>query len=159
MVVVVVIGRFRLRKPHIIVVVPKMRFNIYQDKSQSYLSVWQCKIVKILSGDGGGHSHGVGCGGCGILITLLKHLSIRNTIQTNFGDDNFFQIAGKEVSFEDARSLASTKWNLDDIDYFVDCHYSEIDDLRYGHGDMVINLDKVEKLLTIGVDAITIFSF
>ncbi|XP_042392517.1 WD repeat-containing protein GTS1-like isoform X1 [Zingiber officinale] len=36
--------------------------------------------------------------------------------------------ARREVNFEDARSLASNKWNLDDIDYFVDCHYSEIDD-------------------------------
>lgn len=34
----------------------------------------------------------------------------------------------REVNFEDARSLASDKWNLDDIDYFVDCHYSSADD-------------------------------
>ncbi|CAL9052126.1 WD repeat-containing protein GTS1-like [Musa acuminata AAA Group] len=34
----------------------------------------------------------------------------------------------REVNFEDARSLASEKWNLDHIDYFVDCHYSDIDD-------------------------------
>ncbi|KAG6504435.1 hypothetical protein ZIOFF_036768 [Zingiber officinale] len=162
-----------------------------------------------LSSDGGGHRHGVGCGGCGILITLLKRLSIRNTIQTNFVTGQYvFECRGhmeqfmkfhfpfhphyrrsvlvhlmallehgmsgssgnyllveamlrysfwtgemvitwhvwrspiwmmshsREVSFEDARSLASTKWNLDDIDYFVDCHYFEIDHLRYGHGDM-----------------------
>ncbi|XP_020253663.1 WD repeat-containing protein 89 homolog isoform X2 [Asparagus officinalis] len=34
----------------------------------------------------------------------------------------------REVNFENARSLASDKWNLDDIDYFVDCYYSGTDD-------------------------------
>ncbi|MED6135951.1 Protein gts1 [Stylosanthes scabra] len=29
-----------------------------------------------------------------------------------------------EVIFSDARTLASESWNLDQIDYFVDCHYS-----------------------------------
>ncbi|KAM1449639.1 hypothetical protein EV2_008471 [Malus domestica] len=29
-----------------------------------------------------------------------------------------------ETSFQDARSLASKGWTLDDVDYFVDCHYS-----------------------------------
>ncbi|RAL42111.1 hypothetical protein DM860_011894 [Cuscuta australis] len=29
-----------------------------------------------------------------------------------------------EATFEDARSLASKNWNLDEVDYFVDCHYS-----------------------------------
>ncbi|KAL5561476.1 hypothetical protein UlMin_031223 [Ulmus minor] len=30
-----------------------------------------------------------------------------------------------EANFQDARSLASNGWTLDDVDYFVDCHYSE----------------------------------
>ncbi|KAJ0053130.1 hypothetical protein Pint_00987 [Pistacia integerrima] len=30
-----------------------------------------------------------------------------------------------EVSFENARTLASDSWTLDQVDYFVDCHYSE----------------------------------
>ncbi|KAG0449982.1 hypothetical protein HPP92_027132 [Vanilla planifolia] len=34
----------------------------------------------------------------------------------------------REMNFEDARSMASNKWNLDHIDYFVDCHYSEVED-------------------------------
>ncbi|XP_009342146.2 WD repeat-containing protein GTS1-like [Pyrus x bretschneideri] len=29
-----------------------------------------------------------------------------------------------ETSFQDARSLASKGWTLDDVNYFVDCHYS-----------------------------------
>ncbi|KAL1290546.1 WD repeat-containing protein 89 homolog [Arachis ipaensis] len=29
-----------------------------------------------------------------------------------------------EVIFSDAQTLASESWNLDQIDYFVDCHYS-----------------------------------
>ncbi|XP_020425557.1 WD repeat-containing protein 89 homolog [Prunus persica] len=29
-----------------------------------------------------------------------------------------------ETNFKDARSLASDCWTLDDVDYFVDCHYS-----------------------------------
>ncbi|RXI02585.1 hypothetical protein DVH24_002663 [Malus domestica] len=29
-----------------------------------------------------------------------------------------------ETSFQDARSLASKGWTLDNVDYFVDCHYS-----------------------------------
>ncbi|EPS69381.1 hypothetical protein M569_05384 [Genlisea aurea] len=33
-----------------------------------------------------------------------------------------------EVNFEDARALASQGWTLDQIDYFVDCVYSEYDD-------------------------------
>ncbi|RWW65684.1 hypothetical protein BHE74_00026993 [Ensete ventricosum] len=45
----------------------------------------------------------------------------------------------REVNFEDARSLASEKWNLDHvgkllIDYFVDCHYSDIDDRLWAIG-------------------------
>ncbi|CAN6347507.1 unnamed protein product [Urochloa humidicola] len=34
----------------------------------------------------------------------------------------------RELNLEDARSLASDKWNLDHVDYFVDCHYSLPDD-------------------------------
>ncbi|GAU11213.1 hypothetical protein TSUD_342030 [Trifolium subterraneum] len=30
-----------------------------------------------------------------------------------------------EVNFSDARTLASESWNLDHVDYFVDCHYSK----------------------------------
>ncbi|CAL5194463.1 unnamed protein product [Lathyrus oleraceus] len=30
-----------------------------------------------------------------------------------------------EVNFSEARSLASESWNLDHVDYFVDCHYSK----------------------------------
>ncbi|XP_062145538.1 WD repeat-containing protein GTS1 [Alnus glutinosa] len=33
--------------------------------------------------------------------------------------------AKNEASFQDTRSLASDSWTLDQIDYFVDCHYSE----------------------------------
>ncbi|KAJ8620574.1 hypothetical protein MRB53_029103 [Persea americana] len=36
--------------------------------------------------------------------------------------------ASKECDFEEARSLASDSWNRDHVDYFVDCHYSEVDD-------------------------------
>ncbi|XP_072993405.1 WD repeat-containing protein GTS1 [Typha latifolia] len=36
--------------------------------------------------------------------------------------------ARSEVIFEDARSMASDRWNLDHVDYFVDCHYSVADD-------------------------------
>ncbi|XP_054803968.1 WD repeat-containing protein GTS1 isoform X2 [Prosopis cineraria] len=32
--------------------------------------------------------------------------------------------ARNEVNFTDARSLASEGWSLDNVDYFVDCHYS-----------------------------------
>lgn len=34
----------------------------------------------------------------------------------------------REVNFEDARKLTSDQWNLDNVDYFVDCHYSTVDD-------------------------------
>ncbi|XP_038981740.1 WD repeat-containing protein GTS1 isoform X1 [Phoenix dactylifera] len=34
----------------------------------------------------------------------------------------------REVNFEEARSSASDRWNLDHVDYFVDCHYSKVDD-------------------------------
>ncbi|PAN20404.1 hypothetical protein PAHAL_3G405700 [Panicum hallii] len=34
----------------------------------------------------------------------------------------------RELNVEDARSLATDKWNLDHVDYFVDCHYSLPDD-------------------------------
>ncbi|KAF8659611.1 hypothetical protein HU200_058365 [Digitaria exilis] len=34
----------------------------------------------------------------------------------------------RELNIEDARSLATDKWNLDQVDYFVDCHYSLPDD-------------------------------
>ncbi|KAL5060552.1 hypothetical protein RYX36_032156 [Vicia faba] len=30
-----------------------------------------------------------------------------------------------EVNFSEARTLASESWNLDHVDYFVDCHYSK----------------------------------
>ncbi|CAK9175313.1 unnamed protein product [Ilex paraguariensis] len=33
-----------------------------------------------------------------------------------------------EANFEDARSLASDSWTLDNVDYFVDCHYLGEDD-------------------------------
>lgn len=33
-----------------------------------------------------------------------------------------------EASFEDARSLASKSWMADNVDYFVDCHYSVEED-------------------------------
>ncbi|MCD9639950.1 WD repeat-containing protein gts1 [Datura stramonium] len=33
-----------------------------------------------------------------------------------------------EASFEDARSLASKSWTADNVDYFVDCHYSVEED-------------------------------
>lgn len=33
-----------------------------------------------------------------------------------------------EASFEDARSLASKSWMTDNVDYFVDCHYSVEED-------------------------------
>ncbi|KAI3773141.1 hypothetical protein L6452_04344 [Arctium lappa] len=33
-----------------------------------------------------------------------------------------------EANFEDARPLASNSWALDQVDYFVDCHYSAADD-------------------------------
>ncbi|KAI4301400.1 hypothetical protein L6164_034683 [Bauhinia variegata] len=36
--------------------------------------------------------------------------------------------ARSEVTFPDARSLASESWTLDPIDYFVDCHYSGEDE-------------------------------
>ncbi|KAJ6812430.1 WD repeat-containing protein 89-like protein isoform X1 [Iris pallida] len=36
--------------------------------------------------------------------------------------------ARREINFEDARMLASDKWNLDNIDYFVDCYHSGADD-------------------------------
>ncbi|XP_058083270.1 WD repeat-containing protein GTS1 isoform X2 [Magnolia sinica] len=36
--------------------------------------------------------------------------------------------ARKESDFQDARSLASDSWNLDHVDYFVDCYYSGVDD-------------------------------
>nr|CAD1834719.1 unnamed protein product [Ananas comosus var. bracteatus] len=36
--------------------------------------------------------------------------------------------ASREANFENARSVASDRWNLDQIDYFVDCHYSTTDD-------------------------------
>ncbi|XP_047327522.1 WD repeat-containing protein GTS1 [Impatiens glandulifera] len=38
------------------------------------------------------------------------------------------------VLFEDARSLASNKWSLDQVDYFVDCHYSKEDDCLWAIG-------------------------
>lgn len=34
----------------------------------------------------------------------------------------------REVNLEEARSSASDRWNLDHVDYFVDCHYSKADD-------------------------------
>ncbi|XP_008672316.1 WD repeat-containing protein GTS1-like isoform X1 [Zea mays] len=34
----------------------------------------------------------------------------------------------RELNIEDARSLATDRWNLDHVDYFVDCHYSVPDD-------------------------------
>ncbi|WOK98656.1 WD repeat-containing protein [Canna indica] len=42
----------------------------------------------------------------------------------------------REVNFQNARSLASEKWNLDDVDYFVDCHYSGVDDRLWVIGGM-----------------------
>ncbi|KAL6643452.1 hypothetical protein ACP70R_018218 [Stipagrostis hirtigluma subsp. patula] len=34
----------------------------------------------------------------------------------------------RELNIEDARSMATDGWNLDQVDYFVDCHYSMPDD-------------------------------
>ncbi|KAK8969804.1 hypothetical protein KSP40_PGU005957 [Platanthera guangdongensis] len=34
----------------------------------------------------------------------------------------------RDINFENAKTLASEKWNPGLIDYFVDCHYSETDD-------------------------------
>ncbi|TVU51611.1 hypothetical protein EJB05_03051 [Eragrostis curvula] len=34
----------------------------------------------------------------------------------------------RELNIEDARSMATDRWNLDHVDYFVDCHYSLPDD-------------------------------
>ncbi|XP_062203683.1 WD repeat-containing protein GTS1-like [Phragmites australis] len=34
----------------------------------------------------------------------------------------------RELNVEDARSLVTDRWNLDHVDYFVDCHYSLPDD-------------------------------
>ncbi|KAK3136500.1 hypothetical protein QOZ80_5BG0436770 [Eleusine coracana subsp. coracana] len=34
----------------------------------------------------------------------------------------------REFNMEDARSMATERWNLDLVDYFVDCHYSLPDD-------------------------------
>ncbi|KAI0513592.1 hypothetical protein KFK09_009619 [Dendrobium nobile] len=34
----------------------------------------------------------------------------------------------RDINFEDTRTLASDQWNLDHIDYFVDCYYSETKD-------------------------------
>lgn len=34
----------------------------------------------------------------------------------------------REMNIEDARSLATDRWSLDQVDYFVDCHYSQPDD-------------------------------
>ncbi|KAL6978403.1 hypothetical protein U1Q18_020071 [Sarracenia purpurea var. burkii] len=39
-----------------------------------------------------------------------------------------------EANFEDARSLASDSWELDHVDYFVDCHYSGEDDRLWAIG-------------------------
>ncbi|KAG9443778.1 hypothetical protein H6P81_015118 [Aristolochia fimbriata] len=36
--------------------------------------------------------------------------------------------ATQEANFQDARSMASDRWNLDHVDYFVDCFYSSVDD-------------------------------
>lgn len=40
----------------------------------------------------------------------------------------------RDINFEDARTLASDKWNLDQIDYFVDCYYSETEDRLWAIG-------------------------
>ncbi|XP_078177068.1 transducin/WD40 repeat-like superfamily protein isoform X1 [Carex rostrata] len=34
----------------------------------------------------------------------------------------------REANFEQARSLVSDQWNLNNVDYFVDCHYSSTED-------------------------------
>nr|GLL42587.1 WD repeat-containing protein 89 homolog [Ipomoea trifida] len=39
-----------------------------------------------------------------------------------------------EATFDDARSLASKSWILDQVDYFVDCHYSAEEDQLWAVG-------------------------
>ncbi|KAL5201869.1 hypothetical protein ABZP36_036223 [Zizania latifolia] len=53
-------------------------------------------------------------------LWCLSHIETLSTWDWNDGS--------RELNIEDARSLATDKWNLDHVDYFVDCHYSLPDD-------------------------------
>ncbi|KAG8057405.1 hypothetical protein GUJ93_ZPchr0002g23053 [Zizania palustris] len=53
-------------------------------------------------------------------LWCLSHIETLSTWDWNDGS--------RELNIEDARSLATDKWNLDHVDYFVDCHYSPLDD-------------------------------
>lgn len=53
-------------------------------------------------------------------LWCLTHIETLSTWDWNDGT--------RELNIENARSLASDKWNLDHLDYFVDCHYSLPDD-------------------------------
>ncbi|XP_062202858.1 WD repeat-containing protein GTS1-like isoform X4 [Phragmites australis] len=53
-------------------------------------------------------------------LWCLTHIETLSTWDWNDGT--------RELSIEDARSLATDRWNLDHVDYFVDCHYSLSDD-------------------------------
>ncbi|EEE53071.1 hypothetical protein OsJ_35824 [Oryza sativa Japonica Group] len=53
-------------------------------------------------------------------IWCLSHIETLSTWDWNDGS--------RELNIDDARSLATDRWNLDHVDYFVDCHYSLPDD-------------------------------
>ncbi|KAM0901007.1 hypothetical protein ACQ4PT_020265 [Festuca glaucescens] len=53
-------------------------------------------------------------------LWCLTHIETLSTWDWNDGT--------RELNVEDARSLSTNKWNLDHVDYFVDCHYSLPDD-------------------------------
>ncbi|ERN02221.1 hypothetical protein AMTRI_Chr02g265270 [Amborella trichopoda] len=45
-----------------------------------------------------------------------------------------WELATQEADFQDARSSVSACWNLDQVDYFVDCHYSQADERLWAIG-------------------------
>ncbi|XP_006663956.1 WD repeat-containing protein GTS1 isoform X1 [Oryza brachyantha] len=53
-------------------------------------------------------------------LWCLTHIETLSTWDWNDGS--------RELNIEEARSLATDRWNLDHVDYFVDCHYSLPDD-------------------------------
>lgn len=59
-------------------------------------------------------------------LWCLTHIETLSTWDWNDGT--------RELNIENARSLASDKWNLDHLDYFVDCHYSLPDDRLWAIG-------------------------
>ncbi|CAM0912291.1 unnamed protein product [Alopecurus aequalis] len=59
-------------------------------------------------------------------LWCLTHIETLSTWDWNEGN--------RELNIEDARSLATDKWNLDHVDYFVDCHYSLPDDRLWAIG-------------------------